>query len=72
MIYRVTKRDRRPWRRSIPAASEFEAMKEAVRRFCDERDYEPASAEDILIAPDVDYFMSQLSFKQVSIGFWIT
>lgn len=59
MIYRVTIRDRLPWRRSISAASEYEAMKEALRRFRKERDYEPASAEDILIAPDVDYLLSQ-------------
>lgn len=59
MIFRVTIRDRRPWRRSFAAASEFEAMKEAVRRFREEREYEPDSSDDILIAPDVDYFLSQ-------------
>lgn len=52
-------RGRRPWRKAISAASEFEAMKEALRRFREERAYEPASSEDILIAPDVDYFLSQ-------------
>ncbi|MBC8357655.1 MAG: hypothetical protein H8E54_01750 [Candidatus Aminicenantes bacterium] len=58
MIFRVTIRDRYHWRGSIPAASEFEAMKEAVRRFREERDYEPASSEDILIAPDIEQFLS--------------
>jgi len=58
MIFRVTIRDQIPWRRSISADSEYEAMKEALRRFREERDYEPASSEDILIAPDVEQFLS--------------
>lgn len=58
MIYRVRIRDRHPWRRSIPAESEFEAMRKALVRFRSERGYEPSKAEDITAAPDVKQFLS--------------
>lgn len=58
--YRVTIRDPcRNWRASISADDEINALKIALDRFRSERGYEPSNADDIFIAPDADYFLSQ-------------
>jgi hypothetical protein len=58
MIYRVSIKDARPWRKSIVAETEFEAMRKALDKFRSERGYEPSRAEDITAAPDVEQFLS--------------
>ena len=55
MIYRVTIRNSRPWRSSVVADSEFEALKIAISTFRKERKYEP-KADDIFIGRDIEHF----------------
>lgn len=55
MIYRVTIRDSRPWRSSIDAESEFEALKIAISSFRKERKYEP-KADNIFIERDIEQY----------------
>ena len=56
--YRISIRDfRRSWHTSVPAESEMEALKTAIKAFKSERGYEPL-ADDIFIAPDVEQFFS--------------
>jgi hypothetical protein len=56
VIYRVSIKDARPWRKSIVADSEFEAMRKALDKFRSERGYEPSRAEDITAAPDINQY----------------
>jgi hypothetical protein len=56
MIFRVSIKGAKPWRKSIVAESEWEARKEAVRRFRKERAYEPR-ADQIYVAPDINQYL---------------
>jgi hypothetical protein len=56
MIYRVTIKGTRPWRKFIEANSEYDAMRKALKSFRSERGYEPSRAEDIYVAPDINQF----------------
>lgn len=55
MIYRVSIRDLRPWRKLITADSELEALKIALDKFRSERNYEPI-ADDVFVERDIEQF----------------
>ena len=55
MIYKISIRDYRPWRKSISADSELDALRIALDKFRSERDYEPTT-DNIFVKQDIEQF----------------